>query len=239
MGIAPAWLMPDFQLNARLATLMAAGHFSPCLGETAMLQQGWAAQADISSLHAEVMSNLQEDKPDLPTQMHQQIQQDFASGDLCAVDGWHLSRTECRLAALAYLFHQTGGLIRTPTSKGPLEGLRETILACVERWGPKTVEVGKAFNVQPNGNSALWFKLTLHRQGAYVIYVGPEAARTTISALRNTASAAFSQRQVASLWSQAGSLPVHLVDQARGEKQLIGTIRVLSKSRSAETDETR
>lgn len=235
-GTALLQAQPNVLIDGQLAALMEAGHFSPNLGVMVLLQPSWKERNGIDSLHMAVMGSLQGDAPDLLAQIHQQIQQDFTRGDLCEVDGWVLSRTECRLAALAYLFQKAGGRMEAPVAEGPLDGLRETTLATVERWGPKVAEVGEAFKMQPNGYSALWFNLALHKQGAYVVYVGSEAGRTTISALGNTASAAFSKQQTASLLSQAGIVEVHLVDQVRGEKQLVGAIRVLPGSRSTETD---
>ena len=99
LGAAVFRARRNVSIDARLAALMAAGHFSPGLGEMVLAGQGWEAQVDITSLHTEVLGNLPGDAPDLLAQMRQRIQQDFANGDLCAVDGWQLSRTECRLAA--------------------------------------------------------------------------------------------------------------------------------------------
>ena len=124
-------------------------------------------------------------------------------------------------------------------AKGPLEGLSETALASVAQWGLQAVKAGEAFNVQPGGNSALWFKLTLRKRGAYIMYVGSEGARTTINAAGNSAFAALSKRQTASLLSQAGEFPMHLVGQVRGEKQLVGIIRVLPEPGPAKANEGR
>ena len=57
---------------------------------------------------------------------------------------------------------------RIPTDRPswgkPLDRLPDTTIAQVKRWGPRSTGLGEPFNVQPNGDSVLWFHLlTLDR----------------------------------------------------------------------------
>lgn len=51
----------------------------------------------------------------------------------------------------------------------------------IRLWGPQRVSVGKGFNVQPDGASALWMALTSTGRGKPVIKIGADTAKVTIS----------------------------------------------------------
>ena len=104
--------------------------------------------------------------------------------------------------------------------------LPNATLVQIENWGPRSSGIGESFNVQPNGNSALWFRVQqLDRNTDYRIYVGSQPADTTISVERNAMSAGLTPRQSRRLVSTEGKIPIHLVAPFRG-KQLIGHLHV-------------
>jgi hypothetical protein len=81
------------------------------------------------------------------------IRDDFDLGRVLEVEGWRLSETECRLAALAALtqgYHEP----QLPEQPGEQVGF----IAEIEDWGPKSTPQGQAFNQQPDGHSGLWFR---------------------------------------------------------------------------------
>ena len=45
-----------------------------------------------------------------------------------------------------------------PASRTSLDALPDVTIVEVERWGPRATGIGEPFNVQPGGNSALWFR---------------------------------------------------------------------------------
>ena len=119
---------------------------------------------------------------------------------------------------------------RTPTGRPAprtqLDALSDVAIVKVERWGPRSSRIGEPFNVQPNGNSALWFRLReLDRNADYRIYVGSRPVHTTTKAKTGLITAGLTPSQVRRLGSTEGKLPIHLVVPFRG-KQLIGHFHV-------------
>ena len=213
-------------LDPRLEAFIVAGNFSPDLGakylEFEHLRED-IAYAFLVEATVNVVS-----EGDIHTHIQQQVVADFARGDICQLDGWQLSLTECRLAAIAFLLRESGGHIEEPVvrAEGPLDHLPELTIVQVERWGPRSCRTGETFNLQPNGNSALWFRcLKLDRYPDYEIHLGSQAAATSINAAQNLITASLTPKQSRWLTSMEGKIPIHLVDPVRG-KQLIGYFHV-------------
>ena len=165
---------------------------------------------------------------DIDSIIRGQILSDFVRGDVCELNGWQLSATECRLAAVAFLLRTKGRYIEETAvrAEGPLDHLPNMTIVQLERWGPQSSRVGERFNVQPTGNSALWFRfLELDEYPDYEIYLGSQAAVTTIHAERKLATASLTPMQSRKVTSVEGLIPIHLVDPVRG-KQLIAYFRV-------------
>ena len=107
-----------------------------------------------------------------------------------------------------------------------IDGLPEVAIAQVEQWGPQSGTVGEPFNVQPDGDSALWFRfLKLDRNRDYEIHVGSQPTVTTTNAERNLITAGLTTRQSRRLVSTEDRVPIYLVDPLRG-KQLIGHFHI-------------
>ena len=113
-----------------------------------------------------------------------------------------------------------------PTHGKRLDHLPNAIVAELKRWGPRSSKVGEPFNVQPNGNSTLWFQFVkLDRHADYKIYIGSRAIPTSMVADRNLITAGVTPKHARLIVSTAGNIPIHLVHPFRG-KQLIGHFHV-------------
>ena len=137
---------------------ISAGHFSADLGEKYLEITGKHTDTTFELLQTEMMKTFLDIRGDLHVEIRQRVQQDFDHGNLCQIEGWQLARTECQLAAIAFLFRESGGYIEEPATSGPLDDLQESFIAKVSRWGPKSGVAGEGFNLQPNGKSSMWFR---------------------------------------------------------------------------------
>ena len=217
--------------ESRLEQFISEGNFSPDLGERYVVLENLGDRS-VSEFLVEVEAGIGDDV-DIRTAIQRRVAADFEDGRICRLDGWFLAETECRLAAVAFLLRRQGRYVEETglPARGPLDHLPNMVLGRLERWGPRSGEVGKPFNLQSNGNSALWFHITdLGRNPDYEIYMGSEAARTTISTDRDLVTASVTSSQAERLTSVEGKIPVHLVDPIRG-KQLIGHLEIQSPAK--------
>ena len=102
------------RLDPQLEALIAAGSFSPNIGQKYLEYKGLSENLDMASLNKEVMEGLPRRSGDLHPELRRKIGLDFTSNRVCTLGGWQLSATECRLAALAFLFREGGGHIEEP-----------------------------------------------------------------------------------------------------------------------------
>ena len=163
----------------------------------------------------------------LTAAIRERVGRDFAEGATCQVDGWQLSQTECRLAAVAFLFLKSGGRVAEPQADpdGPLAHLPAARFAIVDRWGPQLAQAGEPFNVQRSGDSAMWFRFSRLDAVSFEVFIGKYPARTIVKPGELFAVANLSERLAKELVSRPGAYPVFLVDAGRG-KQLIGHFNV-------------
>lgn len=217
-------------LNPQLEALITAGIFSADLGAKYLEDLDQLANAPFALLHDEIMDGLPKRSDRLLVEIGGKVAQDFAEGRVCRVDGWVLAVTECRLAALAFLFLQAGGRIDAPPAvteeDGPIMELPEAGIAQIEKWGPRSATVGKAFNVQPNVSSTLWFLFAEMNPHPYEIYIGAIPMRITVVSSRNLITATVPKKLVRQMTSKPADLPVHLVNSAMRSRQLLGYFRV-------------
>ena len=96
-------------LDLRLEAFVAAGNFSPDLGARYLEFENLREDSAYDFLVEATMNVVSEG--DIHTRIQQQVVADFAYGDICQLDGWQLSLTECRLAAIAFLLRESGGHI--------------------------------------------------------------------------------------------------------------------------------
>ena len=98
---------PD--LDRRLEAFAAAGGFSPELGKEYLISRNLAIE-DVNNLLTATRNRFAAED-DIHASIQRQIAADFAGGDICRLDGWHLSITECEVAAVAYVILRNGGRI--------------------------------------------------------------------------------------------------------------------------------
>ena len=222
-------------LNPQLQALIAAGNFSADLGGRYLEEEQLPAGRAFAILQAKVMAGLSAHNSDLHAELEGKVWRDFATGRLCQLDGWQLSATECRLAALAFLFREDGGQIaQTKGDDSPISGLPDASIADLEGWGPRSGEAGAGFNPQADGSSALWFRFAdIDDRHSYEIYFGLQPLRTSVVGARNLITATVTEWQVKRLTANPGEVPVHLVDLRHGNKQLLGRFRVQPRNGAA------
>ena len=159
--------------------------------------------------------------------IRERLARDFDTGELCQVDGWLLSRTECGLAAMAFVFLRDGGQIEAHAMvpDGPLAHLPLVWFGKVERWGPQSTPAGRPFNPQSSGESALWFHFDELEALSYEIFIDGQKTRTVLKQAGRFAVANLGKRRTMDLVSKSGTYPVHLVEPSRG-KQFVGYFHV-------------
>ncbi|HSR69579.1 MAG TPA: hypothetical protein VLU25_16720 [Acidobacteriota bacterium] len=150
------------------------------------------------------------------------ISQDFQRADgICRLNGWYLSQTECRLAAMRVVARGQG--LISDVAK-PVLAFPEADLYEVGEWGPRTTPRGESFNQQPDGGSAFWF----HIAGAppsLKIFLGRREMKVTIHPDLVTASLA--PEDAASIVRNPGRHAVVAADPQRQLQQTIGEFQVL------------
>ncbi len=193
--------------------LLALPRWSASVGEAYLASRDGGMQ-DAKTLREQLADSLQRTgESGSLAQAEQAIIDDFEKNDICRLDGWTLSLTECRLGALVYL---TGSRSAEPA---PLE---EAEILELVNWGPRTVQAGDPFNEQPNGNSALWLKFAALERGNYLIRFGDHDMITSVHPDRNLVTADLLPNQSIEATSAGGEVPVFLVDRSAGQQQQIG-----------------
>ena len=101
----------------------------------------------------------------------QAIKEDFATDQLCVVEGWQLSMTECRLGVLKFLWerNQDGGT-DVVWRKAPLYAVAPP--PKLSEIVPRRTIVGVPFTVQPNGKSVINVFGTDFQPGAKILLDG-------------------------------------------------------------------
>ena len=219
--VLPRLSVRPITLNSRLQEFLVAGNFSPHVGEQYLRSAGIPADGAFESL-VETTTPLVSTE-EVGDVILQTIRDDFTRGETHRLNGWELSLTECRLAAITFLLAENGVPVEDAEipSDGPLDYLPDVEFAQLQRWGPKSASVGEPFNVQPNGNSALWFRFQeLDEYPGYRVYFGSIAASTAINGKAQLITASLRPAQLERLNATAGKVPIRLVDPVRG-KQLL------------------
>ena len=212
-----------------LSQFLSSGTFSLELGQRYLASQDLEGEMAYRMLTEKITKAIPDE--DFPTGVAEQVALDFERGNLCDVNGWQLSVTECHMAGLTYLFRQQGGYVAETNggSDNPLEHIPDWQIGEFGRWGPQSGFVNEPFNVQANGRSALWFHVAQIERLPYRMYFGAYVARTVINPEKKLISASISAGEAQQLVSKVGEVPIHLVDPARG-KQLVGHFEVRPKT---------
>ena len=223
-------------LDSGLKEFLAAGNFSPYLGELYLRLTGIPAEGAFESLVEATALLVSGGR--IGEAVRQWIEADFARGETCNLDGWELSLTECRLAAITFLLAKNGVHVDNAdiAANRPLDHLPDVEFALLQRWGPQSSAVGEPFNPQPNGNSALWFRFQgLDGYPGYRVYFGSLQLSTAINGKAQLITASLRPAQLEQLNAAPGNVPIYLVDPVRG-KQLLAHFRFENSPRQAPVD---
>lgn len=155
-----------------------------------------------------------------------QVREDFAAGNVCLVDGWRLSMTECQLSGIRQLAIEAGALRAAPEAAHSAIDYSVGEIAPVVDWGPKSTVQGVPFNQQLDGHSGLWFKISGAPTHARIMIDG-EVAKTSVKD-RVMTSGLHGELQERIL-STPGSYEIAVVDPVRRTKQVIGLFEVKSE----------
>ena len=117
------------------------------------------------------------DDDELVRLLSESIKEDFSNNELCILDGWQLSRTECRLAALKYLWERGQVAGTAPVCrKEPLRSFAPP--PELSKIFPTQTFVGVPFSVRPNGKSAISVRGSGFNPGAKILF-GDTVLRST------------------------------------------------------------
>jgi|GEM_PF-1241034 len=184
-------------------------------------------QAPTQNELVEHFANLQGlDQQSLEQRLTQAIQTDFLQGNFCQLDGWQLSLTECRLAALRYLSLPAESQRHdqlAEASESTADTYTEGEIAPLKNWGDQSTLQGQKFNVQPDGHSGLWFQFEGAPAHAKITIDG-EIVRTVIS--DKVVTSGLFERMQERILSTPGLYEIALIDPVRKIKQTIGNFEV-------------
>jgi hypothetical protein len=209
--------------GARLLALLGKLTPSDALGRAWLDSQEQRPQlVDLMQL---LVGRLDADKGSLESVVAAQIRKDFLNGDVCEVDGWQLSLTECQLSGLRRLALDDG-LMNSPEDvgqSGSAEAYTDAEIAVLTGWGPQETLQGRGFNTQLDGHSGMWFKLA-GVPGHAKIMIDGEIARTSVREGVVTSGLRGEMQQ--RILATPGAYEVALVDPIRRTRQLIGFFTV-------------
>lgn len=151
-------------------------------------------------------------------QLQQNIQQDFANGDLLVVEGWQLSITEALAAVVRFkAAGASSALVSEPIEQQIVE---------ITNWGPRTTTTGQPPNSFGEGFSALWFDAENAPRWAQIEIQG-RRLHTTYRENRVLVGSFQGQLEFQKqLFSQPGEYPITLHDEMNNIWQTIGVFVV-------------
>jgi hypothetical protein len=195
------------------------------IGPLCIEKSGFAATDDSDSIRQALTRELEGrlsaagTEQDLAPSIDALIREDFAGGRIIDVDGWQLSETECRLAALAAA---TQG--RRSPAMPELSPERAGTVVEVSNWGPQSTPQREVFNEQADGHAGLWFKAENAPASAVIVFDGKVQA-TQVYAGHMTSG--IHGKHMEEVINTPGVYTVELLDRARRIRQPIGEFRVI------------
>lgn len=219
----------EFAIDAGLGEPMNA--LLQSMDNTDALGRVWLdsqpARPTLARLGTEITKRIDIRVPDIAQATAKRVQEDFAQNQLCEIEGWRLSLTECQLAGLRVL-----AIDANPTNATLVEAHRNDVgnslyaigeIAPLKNWGPQKTLQGESFNTQPDGHSGLWFQISGAPSRARIMIDG-EITKTSIKPEVVT-SGLFGKMQERIL-STPGEYQIALVDPVKRVKQPLGTLVV-------------
>lgn len=163
----------------------------------------------------------------LGERLRAKVHRELISGNTIAIDGWDFPVTELKLSLLAYVINGRVLSNKDKSRQGSLDELPLAQLGEVEDWGPDSTVTGVPFNEQPNGNSALWFKISgLQRGISYAVFFGSVQMKSTVHFEKGLITADLYSDQARQQTANVGKVPVYLVDVSNYQKQQVGEFEV-------------
>ncbi len=152
------------------------------------------------------------------------IRSDFEEGRVEVLEGWHLSRTECRLAAIRYWNHLVPGEGQVGEALYP--DLPRIRLLEVQDWGPRDF-----FRGDPGLEQGIWIETAGPIPAQLNLSLGGTALQTTREEglLRGSLPPGGAEGP-----ARPGSYPVYLLETGGAGVQPIGLARFWLSSREGE-----
>jgi hypothetical protein len=215
-------------LKEYVLAMQAVGY----LGSSCLPAIGFAKDTPKQQLQKELTGQLEDQltavssQENIEQQLEQLIRADFANQRLVDIEGWQLSETECRLAALSI------ALKGDQTRLAPVAvGLSQGEFVEVANWGPQKTFKGEKFNEQHDGHCGLWFKAQETPASAVLVFAGiHQATQIYADSFTSGLHGDFMQQVI----DTPGEYSVELLDKASQVIQKIGTFQVLEPPATAE-----
>lgn len=167
------------------------------------------------------------------------VADDHASSNLCEVDGWQLSATECEIAALRWLAYGSAASSDADQASDASSAADPMIGEIVEvtNWGPQGTEQGLKVNEQSDGHSGIWIAASGAPPWIVVMIDGKEAP--TVVSDKAVTSGLHGELQTRVLGTP-GAYSIALLDPIRRVLQPVGEFVVRPRSeRALRADGTR
>ena len=233
----PAELEFPDTLEGRISAYAAQLQDVEALGQEYLLSYCGSREAEVDAITKALATGLQERggsaELDLADELAARVVEDFRADRVVSVNGWVLSSTECRLAALSVLVRGAAkpeqgehdlqsseqGAMSDPFLKAEVDEMVE-----LEAWGPQSTQVGTPFLQQSDGHSAMWFRVKDPAQSLKV-YVGGQRLLTTIT--DGLITVAISGKPFERLVAKPTILDVFFYDVVRNTKQYVGEFSII------------
>ena len=169
------------------------------------------------------------DSAGLVERLGRAIREDFADdASICRLQGWYVSRTECRLAALTYLQNyrasQEGRL--AGDAKEGTDDFDEGVLVQVVNWRPRKAVTGRPFPSPNNQGSSFLITGTTEIKGDVTAYLN--AVELGVERRGNQLRASLSPQFSEQLLAKPQTVPLVLVSIPRRIWQKVGEFQVLA-----------
>lgn len=164
-----------------------------------------------------------ENSQQLNNKIKQLINRDYQQYNLCEVDGWLLSETECLLAA-CYVTHSQYTATRETSEKTFLNAKTEDFMT-IKNWGPKKTLKGEVFNKQSDGHAGIWVAVENPPPNIKMYINGQLEA--TFTSEKSITSGIHNLKELDDFINTLGKSEIALYDDINHRKQVLGFFEVL------------
>lgn len=226
MLLLPACDVTDPPLSTEDALLDYARHMQAIsyLGPQCLQKVSGPGAQDPDTVSRELLTTLKLDleknhaSGEISTLIDAIIRDDFRNRRMIEVEGWQLSITECRLAALAALSQGISEPVTPAAAK-----LNESQFVNVTNWGPQSTQKGMVFNEQPDGHSGIWIKAEGAPASTVLVFDGHVLSTQVYG---ETLTSGLYGKLMERIINTPGTYTLELLDQTRQIKQPLGVFTV-------------